>query len=71
MGRFTARNAKAKLSPGVHADGEGLCLAVSATDARSWLFRSTKIMSEMAFKALYGRMKVEGITTHLFDDVDR
>jgi integrase len=41
MGSFTDRGTKGKLAPGVHADGDGLYLAVSATDARSWIFRGT------------------------------
>jgi integrase len=41
MGNFTDRSTKGKLAPGVHADGDGLYLAVSATGSRSWLFRST------------------------------
>lgn len=41
MGTFTDRGAKGKLAPGVHADGDGLYLAVSTADARSWMFRGT------------------------------
>lgn len=41
MGAFTDRGAKGKLAPGVHSDGDGLYLAVSAADARSWIFRGT------------------------------
>jgi integrase len=41
LGTFTDRGTKGKLAPGVHADGDGLYLAVSSADARSWIFRST------------------------------
>jgi Arm DNA-binding domain len=42
LGSFTDRSTKGKLAPGAHAeDGDGLYLAVSATNSRSWLFRST------------------------------
>jgi Arm DNA-binding domain len=41
MGTFTDRGAKGKLAPGLHADGDGLYLAVSTANARSWIFRGT------------------------------
>jgi hypothetical protein len=41
LGTFTDRGTRGKLAPGVHADGDGLHLAVSGADARSWIFRST------------------------------
>lgn len=38
MGRLTAIQVKT-LGPGRHGDGDGLCLAVSKSGARSWIFR--------------------------------
>lgn len=41
MGNLTDRGAKGKLAPGLHSDGDGLYLNVTAAGTRSWLFRGT------------------------------
>ncbi len=41
MGKLTDRSAKGRLAEGVHSDGEGLYLNVTASGSRSWIFRGT------------------------------
>jgi integrase len=41
MGKLTDRGAKGKLAAGVHSDGDGLYLNVTASGSRSWIFRGT------------------------------
>lgn len=41
MGKLTDRGAKGKLPAGLHSDGDGLYLNVTASGSRSWIFRGT------------------------------
>lgn len=41
MGKLTDRGAKGKLTAGLHSDGDGLYLNVTASGSRSWIFRGT------------------------------